>query len=41
MVTNTFNRKVVKDNITRSNDEEKSGGQKTTHPRDMMTNLDE
>ncbi len=24
MVTNTFNRKVEKDNITRSNDEEKS-----------------
>ncbi len=41
MVTNTFNRKVEKDNITRSNDEEKSEGQKTTHPRDMMTNLDE
>jgi len=26
MVTNTFNRKVEKDNITRSNDEEKSEG---------------
>jgi hypothetical protein len=41
MVTNTFNRKVEKDNITRSNDEEKNERQKTTHPRDMMTNLDE
>jgi hypothetical protein len=40
VVTNTFNRKVEKENITRPNDEEKSEGPKTTHPRDMTTNSD-
>jgi hypothetical protein len=41
VVTNTFNRKVEEENITRPNDEEKSEGPKTTHPKDMTTNLDE
>jgi len=38
VVTNTFNNEVEEENITRPDDEEKSKGPKTTHPRDMMTN---
>jgi hypothetical protein len=41
VVTNTFNKKVEEENITGPNDEEKSEGPKTTHPKDMTTNLDE
>ncbi len=40
VVANMFNNEVEKENILGPNDKEESKGPKTTHSRDMMTNLD-
>jgi hypothetical protein len=40
MVANTFNSEVEEENIIGLNDEEKSEGPQTTHPRDMTIDSD-